>query len=469
MSETTFDAIIVGAGPGGYVAAIRASQLGLKTAIIEKRGRLGGTCLNVGCIPSKALLHSSELYHTATHSFAAHGLKVGGIELDVPAMIGRKDKVVDELTRGIAGLMKKNKVTVFDGAGTLTGGLGVKVALNVGGEVALTATKGICIATGSAEIELPFAKFDGKNIVSSTGALEFQEVPSHLVVVGGGYIGLELGSVWRRLGSQVTVIEAMDRCVPFMDDDLGSGLVKSLQKLGLDIRTNTKVLGIETGGAKPVVKVQSPDGKTKDIACDKVLVSVGRRPFTDNLGCEAAGVELDERRRIKTNDHFETSAPGIYAIGDVREGPMLAHKAEEEGVAWAEMVAGKGGHVNYEAIPSVVYTWPEAASVGLTEKQAREKFGDEIRVGKFPILANGRAKALGEKEGFVKVVAGPRDVLLGVHILAPNASEMIGEATTVLEFGGTSEDIARTCHAHPTVSESLKEAALAADGRVIHS
>jgi dihydrolipoamide dehydrogenase len=384
-------------------------------------------------------------------------------------MIARKNKVVDELTKGVAGLMKKNKVAVFEGTGELTGGLGVKVKLNAGGETALTATKAICIATGSAEIELPFAKFDGKNIVSSTGALDFTEVPGHLVVVGGGYIGLELGSVWKRVGSKVTVIEAMDRCVPFMDEDLGNGLIKSLQKLGLDIRTSTKVLGIDTSSGKPVVQVQSPEGTTENIDCDKVLISVGRRPYTDGLGCEKAGVELDERRRIKSNGHFETSAPGIYAIGDVREGPMLAHKAEEEGVAWAEYVAGKGGHVNYDAIPSVVYTWPEAASVGLTEKQAREKYGDEVRVGKFSILANGRAKALGEKEGFVKVVAGPRDILLGVHILGPNASEMIGEATTVLEFGGTSEDIARTCHAHPTVSESLKEAALAADGRVIHS
>jgi dihydrolipoamide dehydrogenase len=468
MSDTTFDAIILGAGPGGYVAAIRASQLGIKTAIIEKRGTLGGTCLNVGCIPSKALLHSSELYHTATHTFASHGLKVSGVEVDVPAMIARKNKVVEELTRGIAGLMKKNKVTVFEGTGELTGGLGVKVTLNKGGEISLTATKAICIATGSAEIELPFAKFGG-NIVSSTGALDFDKVPDHLVVVGGGYIGLELGSVWKRLGSKVTVIEAMDRCVPFMDDDLGTGLVKSLQKLGLDIRTSTKVLAIENTAHGATVKVQAADGKEETIECSKVLVSVGRRPYTDGLGCEKAGVQLDERRRIKTNEHFQTTAPGIYAIGDVREGPMLAHKAEEEGVAWAEYVAGKGGHVNYDAIPSVVYTWPEAASVGMTEKQAREKYGDEVRIGKFPIIANGRAKALGEKEGFVKVIAGPRDILLGVHILGPNASEMIGEATTVLEFGGTSEDIARTCHAHPTVSESLKEAAMAADGRVIHS
>ena len=476
--ENTFDCIILGAGPGGYVAAIRAAQLGFKVAIVNKFKALGGTCLNVGCIPSKALLDSSELFEIANHSFAQHGIILSGaVGLDVPAMVGRKRKVVDDLTKGVGGLMKKNKVTVFHGHGALAGGMNVTVNpgdgpgadATAGQAIALTATKSILLATGSLPIELPFAKFDGDKIISSTGALELQAVPEHLVIVGGGYIGLELGSVWKRCGAKVTVIEALPKIVPFMDQDCADGLFKQLGRQGIEFMMETKVESIDTAGAKAVVHVATPDGGKQAVECDKVLICVGRRPYTDGLNLEAAGVQLDERRRVKTDEHFATTAPGIHAIGDVIAGPMLAHKAEEEGVAWAEMLAGKGGHVNYDVIPSVIYTWPEVSSVGLTEAQAREKHGDGLRIGKFPFIANGRAKAMAEKDGFVKVIAGPDDRLLGVHIFGPRASDMIAEATAVMEFGGTSEDIARTCHAHPTLSEALKEAALAADGRVIHS
>ena len=468
MSDNNFDVIVIGAGPGGYVAAIRAAQLGFKTAIIEKRPTLGGTCLNVGCIPSKALLDSSELYSLAAHSFATHGIRIAGVEMDVPAMIARKNKVVDELTRGIASLMKKNKVAVFTGAGRLAGGLKVVVD-GKDGATELTASRNILLATGSVPMQLPTAPFDSRHVVSSTEALDFTEVPQRLVVVGGGYIGLELGSVWRRLGAEVIVVEMLPHIVPFMDRETATALFKSLQRQGLEFRMETKVAGVDTSGGRPVVRVTAPDGKEETIECDKVLVSIGRKPFTEGLGLETAGVALDERGRVKVDGHFRTTAAGISAIGDVIPGPMLAHKAEEEGVAWGELLAGKAGHVNYEAIPSVVYTWPEAASVGLTEEQARERHGVEVRVGKFPFAANGRAKAMNEREGFVKVISGPRDRLLGVHIFGPRASDMIAEAVIALEFGGTAEDIARTCHAHPTLSEALKEAALGTDGRMIHS
>jgi dihydrolipoamide dehydrogenase len=469
MSDTNFDVVILGAGPGGYVAAIRAAQLGFKTAIVDKRKSLGGTCLNVGCIPSKALLDSSELYTMANHSFALHGIQVSGVQMDVPAMLARKNKVVDELTKGVAGLMKKNKVTVFHGAGALAGGMKVTVSTDDGTTTELTAAKNILIATGSVSTQLPFAPVDGDKIISSTEALDLKEVPKHLVIVGGGYIGLELGSVWKRLGAEVTVVEMLPKIVPFMDHDAADALFKSLQRQGLKFLMGTKLNGIDTSGARATVSVTSAEGAEQKLECDKVLVSIGRSPYTAGLGLEKAGVQLDERKRIKVDERYQTSAPGISAIGDVIPGPMLAHKAEEEGVAWAEMLAGKAGHVNYDAIPSVVYTWPEASSVGLTEAQAREKFGDEIRIGKFPFIANGRAKAMNEREGFVKVIAGPKDRLLGVHIFGPRASDMIAEAVAVIEFGGTAEDIARTCHAHPTLSEALKEAAMAADGRVIHS
>lgn len=469
MSETTFDVIIIGAGPGGYVAAIRAAQLGFKTALIDKRKRLGGTCLNVGCIPSKALLDSSELFVMANHSFSVHGISADNVSISVPTMVARKDKVVDELTRGIAGLMKKNKVTVFHAAGSLAGGMKVTLTSEDGSTQEITAEKNILLASGSVPAQLPFAKFDGKKILSSTEALDLQEVPKHLVVVGGGYIGLELGSVWKRLGAEVTVVEMLPKIVPFMDQDAADALFKSLQRQGLKFMMETKLNSIDTSGDGAVVTVTTPDGTEQKIECDKVLVSIGRAPFYEGLGLEKAGVELNERRRIKTNEHFETTAKGISAIGDVIDGPMLAHKAEEEGVAWAEMLAGQGGHVNYEAIPSVVYTWPEVSSVGLTEAQARERHGDEVKIGKFNFIANGRAKAMNEREGFVKVISGPRDRLLGVHIFGPRASDLIAEAVTVMEFNGTAEDIARTCHGHPTLGEAVKEAALAANGRVIHS
>ncbi len=468
MSDTSFDCIVIGAGPGGYVAAIRAAQLGFKTAIIDKRGRLGGTCLNIGCIPSKALLDSSELYHMANHSFKAHGISADGVKIDVAAMIARKDKVVDELTRGIAGLMKKNKVTVFEGKGELLGDSKVKVTGNDGSEQTLTSAKSILIATGSTVAELPFAKVDGKLLVSSTEALELQEVPKHLVVIGGGYIGLELGSVWLRLGAEVTVVEMLPELVPFMDRECATALHKSLQKQGMKFMMGTKVNGIDTKGKVAKISVTGPDGKDETLECDKVLVSIGRRPFTDGLGLEAAGVEMEERGKIKIDDHFNTTAAGVAAIGDVVRGPMLAHKAEEEGIAWAENLAGKDGHVNYDVIPSVVYTWPEASSVGMTEEQAREKHGDDVKVGKFPFAANGRAKAMNEREGFCKVISGPYDRVLGVHIFGPRASDLIAEAATVMEFNGTAEDIFRTCHSHPTLGEALKEAAMAVHGRAIH-
>ncbi len=468
MAETTFDVIIIGAGPGGYVAAIRAAQLGFKTALVDKRKELGGTCLNVGCIPSKALLDSSEFYSMAAHSFKGHGIGIKDLTIDVPTMVARKNKVVEELTRGVAGIMKKRKVEVFHGAGSLAKGMKVVVAGSDNKKTELTATKNILIASGSVPVELPFAKFDGKKIVSSTEALDFQEVPKHLVVVGGGYIGLELGSVWKRLGAKVTVVEMLPKIVPFMDTETADALFKSLQKQGLEFKMGAKVDAIDTAGEGAVVKITTADGKQENLECDKVLVSAGRKPLTDGLNLEEVGVQLDDRRRIKTDDHFRTTADGISAIGDVIAGPMLAHKAEEEGVAWAELLAGKPGHVNYDAIPSVVYTWPEAASVGLTEQEARDKHGDEVKIGKFPFLANGRAKAMGEKDGFVKVISGPYDRLLGVHIFGPRASDMIAEAVAVMEFNGTAEDIARTCHGHPTLSEALKEAALAVDGRVIH-
>lgn len=468
MGETTFDVIVIGGGPGGYVAAIRAAQLGFKTAIIDKRKQLGGTCLNVGCIPSKALLDSSEFFSLASHSFSQHGIKVGELGLDVPAMIARKNKVVDELTRGIGGLMKKNKIAHFHGTGALAGNMKVKITPESGEPQEITATKNILVATGSAPVQLPFAKFDGKKIVSSTEALDFAEVPKHLIVVGGGAIGLELGSVWKRLGAEVTVIEMLPRLVPFMDDEVGDALYKSLQRQGFKFLMETRMNAVDTSGDGVSVTVTTADGKEQKLEGDRLLLSIGRAPYTEGLGLEEAGVELDERRRIKVDEHFRTSAEGISAIGDVIPGPMLAHKAEEDGVAWAELLAGKAGHVNYDTVPSVVYTWPEAASVGMTEAAAREKFGDEVKVGKFPFIANGRAKAMGEREGFSKVVSGPRDRLLGVHIFGPRASDMIAEAVTVMEFNGTAEDIARTCHAHPTLSETLKEAALAVDGRAIH-
>jgi dihydrolipoamide dehydrogenase len=464
-----YDLIVIGAGPGGYVCAIRAAQLGMNVACIEKRPSLGGTCLNVGCIPSKALLDSSELYHLAQTRFAHHGIKAGAVGLDLGTMIARKDKVVKELTDGIRFLFKKNKIDWLQGEGRFVDPAHVTVKRSDGTETPYEA-KNIVLATGSAPVELPFLKFDGKTIVSSTEALAFEKVPEHLVVVGGGYIGLELGSVWKRLGAKVTVIEFLPRIVPMADLELGNLLHKSLAKQGLDILVDTKVTGARSDKGKSVVTAEAKDGKKLEFPCDKVLVSVGRKPYTEGLGLSTVGIEHDSKSgKIKTNSHWQTNIPSIYAIGDLIDGPMLAHKAEDEGMAVAERLAGKPGHVNYNTIPSVIYTHPEMASVGLNEEQLKERKVD-YRIGKFPFLASGRAKALDETEGVVKMLAdAATDRVLGVHIIGPRASDLIAECVMAMEFHASSEDIARICHAHPTLSEVVRESALAVEKRAIHA
>jgi dihydrolipoamide dehydrogenase len=468
MVAERFDVVVIGAGPGGYVAAIRAAQLGMRVACVEKRAALGGTCLNIGCIPSKALLDSSELYHLARERFARHGIKVGGLEVDVPAMLARKDKVVKELTDGVRFLFKKNKIEAVYGSARLASPQSVAVR-GEGGESVLE-TGHILLATGSVPASLPFLPFDGKTVVSSTEALSFEKVPGHLVVVGGGYIGLELGSVWRRLGAKVTVIEFLPRIVPLADHEMGALLQKSLAKQGLEFHLETKVTGAKVAGGRATVSAESKGGKTLSYDCDRVLVAVGRRPFTEGLGLSEVGVNVDAKTgRVPVDNRFRTNVPTISAIGDLIDGPMLAHKAEDEGIAWAELLAGKAGHVDYDTIPSVIYTWPELASVGFTEEEVKERKLD-YRVGKFPFLANGRAKAMDETEGLVKILADAKtDCILGVHIVGPRASDMIAEAVTAMEFSGSAEDVARTCHAHPTLSEAVKEAALAVDRRAIHS
>jgi dihydrolipoamide dehydrogenase len=464
-----FDLVVIGAGPGGYVAAIRAAQLGMKVACVEKRDALGGTCLNIGCIPSKALLDSSELFHLAHQRFSRHGIQVGNLALDLKAMLARKDEVVKGLTDGVRFLFRKNKITWLHGAGRLTSPTTVAVTPPEGAETSIEAGH-VLLATGSAPVNLPSMPFDGRHIVDSTGALSFDAVPGHLVVVGGGYIGLELGSVWKRLGSKVTVIEFLPRIVPMMDAEVGDLLFKSLRKQGLEFQLDTKVTGAKVSGDKVALSAESKEGKRLTIDCDRVLVAVGRRPYTEGLGLAEVGVNVDAKTgRIPVDKHFRTNVPTVSAIGDLVDGPMLAHKAEDEGVAFAELLAGKAGHVNYDTIPSVIYTWPEVASVGLTEEQVKAQ-GVEYRVGKFPFVANGRAKAMDETEGVVKVIADARtDLVLGVHIIGPRASDMIAEAVTTMEFSGSAEDIARICHAHPTLSEALREAALAVEGRAIHS
>ncbi|WZO97565.1 dihydrolipoyl dehydrogenase [Isosphaeraceae bacterium EP7] len=467
MSDA-YDLVVIGAGPGGYVAAIRAAQLGLKVACVEKRPTLGGTCLNVGCIPSKALLDSSELFYLAQKRFAKHGIKTGEIGIDVPTMLARKDEVVRSMTVGIGGLFRKNKIEGIFGTAKVTSPTTVAVDGNDGQARTLEA-KNILVATGSVPIELPFLKFDGRAVVSSTEALLFDKVPKHLVVVGGGYIGLELGSVWKRLGAKVTVIEFLPRVVPMADVEVGNLLAKSLQKLGLEFMMETKVTGATVNGDSVTLSAEAKDGSKISVECDRVLVAVGRRAYTDGLGLAELGVELNPKTgKVGVDAHYHTKVPTISALGDVIDGPMLAHKAEEEGVAFAEILAGKSGHVNYDTIPSVIYTWPEMASVGITEEQAKER-GIEYKVGKFPFLANGRAKAMDETDGIVKVLADAKtDRVLGVHIIGPRASDMIAEAVTTMEFQGSAEDIARICHAHPTLSEALKEAALAVDKRTIN-
>jgi dihydrolipoamide dehydrogenase len=465
-----FDLVVIGAGPGGYVAAIRAAQLGRKVACVDKRATLGGTCLNVGCIPSKALLDSSELYHLAHERFGRHGIKVGGLEVDIPTMLARKDEVVKGLTDGVRFLFKKNRIEPVFGTARIATPESVVVTLNEGGGERTLETAHILIATGSEAVNLPFIPFDGKTVVSSTEALCFDRVPEHLVVVGGGYIGLELGSVWRRLGAKVTVIEFLPRIVPMADLEIGALLHKSLARQGLEFHLETRVTGAKVDGSKVVVAAQKKDGQALEVPCDRVLVAVGRRPYTDGLGLAEVGVEVNERTgKVAVDRHYRTRVPSISAIGDVIEGPMLAHKAEDEGVAFSELLAGKPGHVDYGTIPSVIYTWPEMASVGITEEQAREQKVD-YKVGKFPFIANGRAKAMDETEGIVKILAdGRTDRVLGVHIFGPRASDLIAEAVTTMEFAGSAEDIARICHSHPTLSEAVKEAALAVDKRAIHA
>ena len=467
MSESHFDLIVIGAGPGGYVAAIRAAQLGLKTACIEKRGTLGGTCLNVGCIPSKALLHSSEKFEEAQSHLAEHGVKVGKVELDLKTLMARKDKVVDDLTKGIGFLFKKNKVTNITGAAKISKPGEVVVTAD-GKDETYTATN-ILIATGSEVAPLPGVEIDEDRIVSSTGALALSKVPGHLVVVGGGYIGLEMGSVWRRLGSKVTVVEFLDAIVPNMDAEIGKAMHKTLEKQGMEFKLGTKVTGAKTTKSKVTLTVEpAQGGDAEDIACDVVLVSIGRKPFTDGLGLEDAGVDMDDRGVIQVDENFKTNVDGIYAIGDVIPGAMLAHKAEEEGIACVERLAGQATHINYDAIPSVVYTWPEAASVGKTEEQLKAD-GVAYNKGSFPFMANSRARANGDTGGFVKILAEQAtDEVLGVHIIGPDAGTMIAELALAMEFGASSEDIARTCHAHPTLNEAVKEAALDVEGSPIH-
>jgi dihydrolipoamide dehydrogenase len=467
MSDSHFDLIIIGAGPGGYVAAIRAAQLGLKTACIEKRGTLGGTCLNVGCIPSKALLHSSEKFEETRDHLAEHGVKVGKVELDLDTLMARKDKVVDGLTKGIAGLFKKNKVTSITGSARIARAGEVVVSAD-GKDTSYTADN-ILIATGSEVAPLPGVEIDEDRIVSSTGALSLDKVPKHLVVVGGGYIGLEMGSVWRRLGSKVTVVEFLEAIVPNMDGEVGKAMHKTLAKQGMEFKLGTKVTGAKSTKTKVVLTVEpAAGGDAETIDCDIVLVSIGRVPFTVNLGLAEAGVEMDGRGVIQVDGNFKTNVDGIYAIGDVIPGPMLAHKAEEEGIACVERLAGQATHINYDAIPSVVYTWPEAASVGKTEEQLKDA-GIAYNKGNFPFMANSRARANGDAEGFVKILAdAATDEVLGVHIIGPDAGTMIAELALAMEFGASSEDIARTCHAHPTLNEAVKEAALAVEGAPIH-
>jgi dihydrolipoamide dehydrogenase len=460
--EKTFDLVVLGSGPGGYVAAIRAAQLGFKTACIEKEPALGGTCLRIGCIPSKALLDSSELFEQIRHKAKDHGISVAEPQIDVAALHKRKDGVVKGLTDGVAYLFKKNKIEWIRGFGRLTGPDSIEVKAEDGTATTVRA-KHIVLAPGSVPVELPFLKFDGERIIDSTGALSIPQVPGHLVVVGGGVIGLELGSVWLRLGAKVTVLEAMPSILPGMDGEVVKTADRILRKQGFDIRTGQRVTGAERKGDKVIVSVEGAE----PIEADYLLVSVGRRAYTEGMGFEEQGIRM-ERGVIQVDERYHTGVASIYAIGDAIGGRMLAHKAEEEGVAAVEFAAGKHGHVNYDAVANVVYTWPEIASVGMSEEEAKAA-GREYKVGKFPFSANGRAKAMAEPDGFVKVIADAKtDRILGLHILGPRASDMIAEAALAIEFQGSAEDVARTVHAHPTLPEAVKEAALAVAGRAIH-
>ncbi|CAI5946650.1 unnamed protein product [Closterium sp. NIES-64] len=464
------DIVVIGGGPGGYVAAIKAAQLGMKVTCVEKRGALGGTCLNVGCIPSKALLESSHMYHEAKHSFAAHGVKVAGLEVDLPAMMAQKTGAVAGLTKGIEGLFKKNKVTYVKGHGKIVGPNEVAVSLlDSPGETKSIGAKNIIIATGSDVRPLPGLQIDEKKVVSSTGALSLDAVPKKLVVVGGGVIGLELGSVWGRLGAQVTVVEFMDGIGGYMDNEIRRTFQRTLQKQGFKFMLSTKVVSADASGNGVVLEVEPAKGgeKTK-LEADVVLVATGRVPYTDGLGLEEVGVQKDKAGRIVVDDKFRSSVPSVFAIGDAIPGPMLAHKAEEDGIACVENLAGKHGHVNYATVPGIIYTHPEVAMVGKTEEEVKES-GVEYRVGKFPFMANSRARTIGDSEGMVKIIAEKAtDKVVGVHIVGPSAGELIMECVLAMEYGASSEDIARTCHGHPTLSEAVKEAALATHGKPIH-
>jgi dihydrolipoamide dehydrogenase len=462
-SEKDYDVIVIGAGPGGYVCAIRCAQLGFKTACVEKDKTLGGTCLNVGCIPSKALLQASEKYDEASNHLADMGIKTGKVSLDLKTMMKHKESVVTSNTQGIEFLFKKNKIDWLKGTGSIEKKGEVKVGKDT------YKAKHIVVATGSAVATLPGIEIDEKQIVSSTGALSLTEVPKSMVLIGGGVIGLEMGAVWSRLGADVTVVEYMDTIMGGMDNGISKDMQKILAKQGMKFKTGAKVTEAKKTKSGVTLKVEpAKGGDSEELKADIVLVAVGRKPYTDKLGLDKAGVEMDERGRIKTDAHFKTNVDGIYAIGDVIAGPMLAHKAEDEGVVLAELLAGQAGHINYDAIPGVVYTWPEVASVGKTEEQLKED-GRDYKVGKFPFSANGRARAMNMTDGYVKVLADKKtDRLLGVHIIGANAGDLIQEAVTIIEIGGSAEDIARTCHAHPTLGEAVKEAALATQDGPLH-
>lgn len=466
MQNIQFDLVIIGAGPAGYTAAIRAAQLGMKVACIEKRQSLGGTCLNVGCIPSKALLHLSEKYEESKTHFNDMGI-IGDFKLDLNKMLNRKNQIVSDLCKGIDGLFIKNKITKFIGEGKIISGNIVEIN-SLDGKQQIAA-KNILIATGSSIIEIPGVEIDEQYIVSSTGALDLKSVPSKMVVIGGGYIGLELGSVWRRLGSEVTVVEYANRLVPALDIELGNQFTKIVQKQGIKLKLNTKVLQAEKISDRVKVTVQeNGNSKEEQLDADVVLIAVGRKPYLNNLGLNELGITFDEHQRIKVNNSYQTSISNIYAVGDVIKGPMLAHKAEEEAIAAVEIIAGQAGHVNYKIIPSVIYTWPEVASVGQTEEELKIN-RIEYKVGKFPFLANSRARAIGSTDGMVKILADKKtDQILGAHIIGPDAGTLIAEIAVAMEFSASSEDLARTCHAHPTLSEALKEAALAVDKRSIN-
>ncbi len=465
--EDKFQAVVIGGGPGGYVCAIRLSQLGFKTACIESRGSLGGTCLNIGCIPSKSLLNLSEEFNKVQH-LSNKGIEIGEVKLNLSKMMKNKDKAVTILTKGVEFLLKKNKIAYFKGTGSFKSKNEILIKGEENKETLIQAEK-IIIATGSVPVSLPGIEFDEKIIVSSTGALKLKQVPKKMLVIGGGYIGLEMGSVWSRLGAEVHVIEFLDHITPGMDKEVSNEFMKILKKQGINFHMQHKVESIKKSNSKASVLTIDKDGNKKSFDCDVVLISVGRRPNTNGLNLEKIGIEIDEKSRVKTDKNFKTNQDNVYAIGDVIAGPMLAHKAEDEGIAVAENIAGQSGHVNYDTIPGVIYTTPEVASIGKTEEQLKEK-NIKYKIGKFSFMANSRAKAIDDTEGFVKILADEKtDKVLGAHLIGPHVGELISEIGIAMEFGASSEDIARTCHAHPTFSEAVKEAALSVDKRTIHS